>query len=806
MNITKIVNLAKFAALNYSIPFNPNPLSSSTNPLSFNKDTNTLPFNTNNFPSDVEGTLAASVSFVQNSIIPSRNHIQGDTQPHLTALRKTMVLFQPKEYLDESVPITMTVKNGENQVIGTFSMNQPDRLTKIVEYAADFDGDEDDFKEPGSYSQIISGQTQLNNLKDDPSGNYLKTILNSHNTVKIQTANGAWIPEFHLPAGNELNGKIVTFSSSAGYGSNIYYSGKSLALNEGMTVLFRNFNGTWYTLADIEYSKITYGEGYWSAILSYEKVRPGIQFDFKHSAKSSQLKNVNIGGSSEVILHTIDLGMLTPYRNEFTFQKQSEFHRQYFHQVPISRLIVSEYEPRHFKEVMLPDGTLLKDYDPSTGGVYDGTMRQRIGKELISLGINNANYGIHSSEGQGESGHPYSAAQLTAHNSVGKYVNGVVVHGLSGGGGIVTLQNSIGNEFSHEVGHNYGLGHYPNGFAGSIHRTPDQINSAWGWDSDKDFFIPSFEKSTSNQPTCQDNQCADPFERHSLGRDAMASGQPFFPNSNAFTLHTPYALNSIQKFLESKAVFDRNSPSGFSKWNPTTQKMEAWENKIVTKETKDAAPADVSLAAMRGLLERYDLINISFRDGYYTENIYLPQAASANSGKAVKIKHLAAYNSYLFVNNDKITVSKGSELIYQSTGDTWVKVDAYPIQEAKRPYKQGTAVTTLVGYYDPLNTLQSYIYPALHGSFGMVYESDAAKEINASQYYLQVETASGDKLRYKLNANRIDSSCMNKFHINVEEARNPVKALIMHNGSTLAAIQIDKPATKLSYTVNGVPL
>ncbi|MCX8565688.1 MAG: hypothetical protein ON057_000415 [Glomeribacter sp. 1016415] len=44
---------------------------------------------------------------------------------------------------------------------------------------------------------------------------------------------------------------------------------------------------------------------------------------------------------------------------------------------------------------------------------------------------------------------------------------------------------------------------------------------------------------------------------------------------------------------------------------------------------------------------------------------------------------------------------------------------------------------------------------------------------------------------------------MNKFHINLEEALNPVKALIMHiNGSALASIQIDKPVTKLSYTVD----
>ena len=87
-------------------------------------------------------------------------------------------------------------------------------------------------------------------------------------------------------------------------------------------------------------------------------------------------------------------------------------------------MVVSEYEPVHLLEVMLPDGTLLTDHDPSEGGWHGGTMRQRIGKELFSIGINNANYGINSTAGVGEGEHPYFAAQLTAHNTRGVYSNG----------------------------------------------------------------------------------------------------------------------------------------------------------------------------------------------------------------------------------------------------------------------------------------------------------------------------------------------------------------------------------------------
>ncbi|MFV8808699.1 M66 family metalloprotease [Yersinia enterocolitica] len=453
---------------------------------------------------------------------------------------------------------------------------------------------------------------------------------------------------------------------------------------------------------------IIYGEGFWSVILPAATIEPGISIHFVSDNKTGSITKINIGAPSELIIHTIDLGMLTPYRGQFVFQYQPEYHRQYLQQIPVKHLTVSRYEPQYFKEVMLPDGVLLTDYDPSQGGVYDGTMRQRIGKELISLGIDNANYGINSTSGVGESSHPYSAAQITAHNSVGKYINGVVVHGLSGGGGIVTLEDSIGNEFSHEVGHNYGLGHYPGGFAGSIHRAASDINSCWGWDSDKDFFIPNFEAEKTNQSTCQDGVCAEPFEGHSFGRDAMASGKPLYKNDNHFTLYTPYALQKIQTLLENKVVFNAESPTGFTLWDPQTKVMEPWVNNV-TQE---------------------------------------PGAGTV----------------------------------------------------VRKPYKQAVAVATLVGYYDPQGTLSSYIYPALHGSFGAVYDGDGAE---SDHCYLQVETLTQQILRFKLASSRIDARNMNKFHINIEARLDPVKAALFVNGKEVTTMTISKPAGWSFYTING---
>ena len=78
---------------------------------------------------------------------------------------------------------------------------------------------------------------------------------------------------------------------------------------------------------------------------------------------------------------------------------------------------------------------------------------------------------------------------FTVHHAKGRYTNGEgkpvdVPHGLSGGNGIGTLVDSTGNEFSHEVGHGYGMGHYPflnDASDGAVHG----YTTSWGYDAYK---------------------------------------------------------------------------------------------------------------------------------------------------------------------------------------------------------------------------------------------------------------------------------------------------------------------------------
>ena len=236
--------------------------------------------------------------------------------------------------------------------------------------------------------------------------------------------------------------------------------------------------------------------------------------------------------------------MLVSPQDEFEFQNDSKYHSEYFQQVPLSRLIVTEYEPITFDKVVLPDGTVYTDASTTEGGWHTGDMRKHIGKLLISIGINHANYGIHSTVGPLEKT-PYSCSQVTAHTSRGKYKNGIQVHGLSGGNSIVTLYRSTRNEFSHELGHNYGLGHFPNGFSGSVHRSAEHFGSSWGWDSVKNILLPNFAKTITGDFACVDGTCQEPFIGHKFGYASMAGGDPLYDSTNSYTMHTPYELEKI---------------------------------------------------------------------------------------------------------------------------------------------------------------------------------------------------------------------------------------------------------------------
>ncbi|KHN52112.1 M66 family metalloprotease [Aeromonas hydrophila] len=749
---------------------------------------------------DLQGSLLAGVQFAQSQILPAHPR-EGDNQPRLTALRKSLLLVRPLQAGNQA-PLALEARDGAGKLLGSLTLDPPSRLPKTAYYLEGTPEEGVDFTPGPGTSTVINSSSELARLSD-PSGAFLLGKLQPHALVTIQTADGRWVRDIHLPRDASLEGKMVRLTSNAGYNSTVYFSGRQVTISRGQSQQFKFVRGQWIRDGELENNGITYASDAWSAVLPAEWIMPGLTLRLSQGDLIGELSDLKVGAPGELLIHTIDIGMLTSPRDQFAFAKDKEAQREYFQTIPASRLIVSQYAPLSLPEVMLPDGTLLTDFDPSEGGWHSGTMRQRIGKELISLGIDNANYGINSTAGEGENSHPYVVAQLAAHNSRGKYANGVQVHGGSGGGGIVTLDASLGNEFSHEVGHNYGLGHYVGGFAGSVHRSADQINATWGWDGDKNRFIPNFFASRSGQSACLDGQCQAPFDGRKFGFDAMAGGEPL-SGFNRFTLYTPNSAAIIQRFLESKAVFDAASPTGFSKWNESQARMEPYRHRVDLAEQITAPVSDLGEVKLAALLAEYDLVKVAMWDGNWTRNIQLPAASAANRGRIVSIDHNAGYNSTLFINGQQITVSRGFKKSYRSDGSRWNEGAPTDLAADRKPAAFGVPVTTLVGYYDPQGQLPSYLYPALHGAYGFAYGDDGER-LGNSDCQLQVETRDG-LLRFKLANHRLSASVMNKFHVNVPTASEPRSASVLCHNQSQTEAQLAPAPAGLGYTVNGMPL
>lgn len=761
-----------------------------------------LVFNATTPKNDLKGSFEAQVLFAQSQVIPSRPR-EDDRQPRLISLRKTLVMVRPVRIDSAPIafndPVVLTALDGAGKELGTLRMSPPQQLPSTAYFVEGTPANGVDFTSPPGNVAMIDTPAEVARLAE-ADGAFVREQLQGHALVRIATADGRWTRDIHLPPAKGLDGKMVRVDAGAGYGSTIHYGARRVSIGRGQSLAFKAVGGQWFREGELDNNGLRYAADAWSADLPAEWVRPGLRLRFRKGGAEGELSAPDVGAPTQLLLHTIDLGFLTPPRDAFRFAKDPEAHREYFQTVPASRLIVSQYAPLHLKEVMLPTGVLLTEVDPSKGGWHEGAMRQHIGKELISHGIDNANYGLHSTAGSGEKGHPYAVAQLAAHNSRGVYSNGVQVHGGSGGNGMVTLDDSLGNEFSHEVGHNYGLGHYVDGFKGSVHRPADQINSTWGWDADKRRFLPNFSPLRTGKDAVLEGRTQPPFDGRSYGYDAMAGGAPF-SSFNRFTLYTPNTAAIIQKFLESKAVFDPLSPTGFSKWNEAAAKMEPYAHRLATGRAVSAPIKDLSEASLAKLLSEYERVEVAMGDGNWTKEIPLPAASAANKGRVFSVAHGAGYSSVLRVNGAEVTVSRGFKQAYVSDGRQWQEATGAEGGEARKPQVFGAAVVTLVGYYDPAASLPGYAYPALHGALGFCYAEESS-QLKPGDCQLVVETKAG-LLRFRLADRRIDAKHLNKFHVNVPAASQPTRFAVMVGGKVVAQRTIEPTKEKLAVTVHG---
>ncbi len=241
---------------------------------------------------------------------------------------------------------------------------------------------------------------------------------------------------------------------------------------------------------------VVYSKRAWTAIVPWKYMHFGLELAVQNDAGGvGRLagEEFEFGPPIELVTQHVELGMLLPPSdvqvNKWCNPDENispELALDYFQMVPVAKLTAAQYLPIHFPKVVLPNGNVYTERSTFEGaGVYKGDMRQDIAKGMVSTGINYANIGIPSSIG-GTEKQPRPFRQTTVHTSAGVYTerddNGkaravTVRHGLSGGGGQLTLSNTTGNEFSHEYGHDHGLPHYPGGKELSSPRTVSRVGT-----------------------------------------------------------------------------------------------------------------------------------------------------------------------------------------------------------------------------------------------------------------------------------------------------------------------------------------
>ena len=212
----------------------------------------------------------------------------------------------------------------------------------------------------------------------------------------------------YLPDNREdFHGRLIVLTSISKKETIVHYGERIVLSTNENVLIFLNLNGVWLEWADALFGAIRYGENFWSARIPKEHVLPGMSLTFKNGAAIGSISGFEVGAPTELVLHTIDIGMLTEPRGDLPFQTNLKCQAEYFQRIPVSRLIVTQYEPVHLTEVVLSDNTTYLTHSTDVADGKNGDMRGDIGKALIATGINMANYGIHSTFGPAKAKRSY---------------------------------------------------------------------------------------------------------------------------------------------------------------------------------------------------------------------------------------------------------------------------------------------------------------------------------------------------------------------------------------------------------------
>src|SRR5699024_1340940 len=323
---------------------------------------------------------------------------------------------------------------------------------------------------------------------------------------------------------------------------------------------------------------VRYTKRAFPAIIPQEWVQTGMELTVTaNENRQGTLSSSDIvwAPPAQLLINNIRLGLLTEPPRDIShamFLRPAKAGTDYFQTLPVSRLPIAKYEELRFDSVMVSDGTIYTEASDVEGGIYSGDMREDVAKSTVSVGINLANWGITSS-GMASQEQPQLTQTVVVHHAQGKYSNGVQEHGLSGGNGMLTLISSEGNEFSHEIGHHFGLGHYPGTVGNDEFWTTHNYKSGWGYIGHKKRMRTNFDWVSEDLWSGEKN-LTNYEDNYRFLRGAMSGGTG--GSSSAFSNYTYYTSYEVQTAIQpslNRVMFDRESPTGYKIWDGNAEEM-----------------------------------------------------------------------------------------------------------------------------------------------------------------------------------------------------------------------------------------
>ncbi|WP_227001433.1 M66 family metalloprotease [Pulveribacter suum] len=319
-----------------------------------------------------------------------------------------------------------------------------------------------------------------------------------------------------------------------------------------------------------------YSRRAWTVALPWDWVQPGLALRVADAqGRTGMLASsaIDFAGAGELVLHSIRLGMLTdvPKDRHWFRTNPEQAATDYLQTIPAARITAAYYEDVTLPKVMVASGVIYSDKSATSGDVYSGDMRENTGKSTFSVGINLANWGV-SASSMASQNQPQVTQNVTLHHARGAYQNGLASHGLSGGNSILTLYNSDYNEFSHEIGHHYGLGHYPGEENGNRFLSGNHHDSGWGYIGYRKRMRANIHWTAAKTDHLAGMPELD--GTYTFTPDAMAGGN-FSSSLSRYTHYTGYSTKiEIQPAFNRVAVFSAESPTGYKKWNAQSRAME----------------------------------------------------------------------------------------------------------------------------------------------------------------------------------------------------------------------------------------